>query len=126
MRTFGELEAQIMQVVWRHDEPVTVRTVAAELIEGRPLAYTTVMTVIERLREKGWLTRTKVGRSFQYTAAREAQDYTADLMDQVLNSATDRADALLRFAGKLSPEEAAALRRALNSPADDAPSSGRG
>ncbi|MEU0171357.1 BlaI/MecI/CopY family transcriptional regulator [Streptomyces iakyrus] len=113
MRAFGELEAEIMRVVWQSAEPVTVRDLADALGERRTLAYTTVMTVTERLREKGWLSRSKAGRSYQYRAARSADDYTAELMGQALDASTDRANALVRFAGLLDPREAATLRDAL-------------
>ena len=63
MRTFGELEAAVMQVVWSHGEPVTVRAIADELNETRPLAYTTISTITERLRAKG-RARQGFGRPF--------------------------------------------------------------
>ncbi|WP_063824459.1 BlaI/MecI/CopY family transcriptional regulator [Streptomyces sp. CdTB01] len=121
IRPFGELEAEIMRVVWQSEEPLTARSLTDRLAEQRPLAVTTVMTITERLREKGWLTRAKDGRSFRYSAARSADDYTADLMSRALEASTDPANALARFAGRLSSQEAAALREALNqSPPDSA------
>ncbi|MEU0715725.1 BlaI/MecI/CopY family transcriptional regulator [Streptomyces lavendulocolor] len=113
MRAFGELEAQIMAVVWQSGEPVSVRSLTNALNNERPLAYTTVMTVTERLREKGWLTRTKEGRSYRYSAARSAEDYTAELMQQALDASEDRTTALARFVDGLDADEAAALRDAL-------------
>ncbi|KPC71807.1 BlaI/MecI/CopY family transcriptional regulator [Streptomyces sp. NPDC006349] len=123
MRPFGELEADIMRVMWASDEPLNIHSMVEVLHrEGRQPAYTTVMTVTERLRTKGWLGRVKQGRSFQYTALRSADDYSADLMDQALDSSADRESALLRFAGRLDPGEAAALRRALEAmPAESDP-----
>ncbi|MFE5602616.1 BlaI/MecI/CopY family transcriptional regulator [Streptomyces coelicoflavus] len=123
MRPFGELEADIMRVMWASGEPLNIHSIVEVLHrEGRQPAYTTVMTVTERLRTKGWLERVKQGRSFQYTALRSADDYSADLMDQALDSSADRESALLRFAGRLDPDEAAALRRALEAmPAESAP-----
>lgn len=120
MRSFGELEAEVMRLVWHHHEPVTVRTITETLSRQRPLAYTTVMTVTDRLRDKGWLTRVKNGRSYRYAAALSPEDYTAQLMGQVLDDSTDRAAALMRFAGQLKSEEAVALRAALRRrPPDD-------
>ncbi|MEU9339104.1 BlaI/MecI/CopY family transcriptional regulator [Streptomyces sp. NPDC048290] len=118
MRPFGELEADIMRVLWAADgEPLTIHTLTDTLnAEGRNLAYTTVMTVTERLRTKGWLTREKVSRSFRYSALRSAEDYSAELMEQALDTSADRTGALLRFAGRLDAGEAAALRRALETP----------
>lgn len=121
MRPFGDLEADVMRVLWAAgDEPLTIHAITDTLNgEGRQVAYTTVMTVTERLRTKGWLERTKVSRSFRYSAIRTADDYSAELMEQALGTSADRASALLRFAGRLDPAEAAALRRALASMPDE-------
>jgi predicted transcriptional regulator len=116
VRAFGELEAEIMRVVWRSPEPIAIQTILDALGEQRRLAYTTVMTVTERLREKGWLTRVRHGRAYRYSAARTADDYTAALMGQALDASNDRTGALMRFAGQLTADEAAALRAALNEP----------
>ncbi|MFC4467334.1 BlaI/MecI/CopY family transcriptional regulator [Streptomyces xiangluensis] len=114
MRPFGELEADIMRVVWASGEPLNIQGITDALNgEGRQLAYTTVMTVTERLRVKGWLERVKQSRSYRYSAVRSAEDYSAELMRQALDSSSDRTGALLRFAGRLGAAEAAALREAL-------------
>ncbi len=63
----GDLERAIMAVVWQHDE-VSVRQVH-EALEDRDLAYTTVMTIMSRLAEKGILERRKEGRAFIYRPA---------------------------------------------------------
>ena len=113
VRPFGDLEAAIMRVVWEHGEPVSVRAVVDRLNEEREVAYTTVITVAERLREKGLLTRVRRGRAFLYEACLSAEDYWAELMRQVLDSAGSRSATLLRFAGQLSTAEADSLRAAL-------------
>lgn len=103
-----------MRVVWASDDPLSIHDIVDALHrEGRQPAYTTVMTVTERLRTKGWLERVKQGRSFRYSALQTAGDYSAGLMEQALDSSADRESALLRFAGRLDPAEAEALRRAL-------------
>lgn len=125
VQAFGELESEVMRVVWERGEPVTIHELTDALNSQRSLAYTTVMTVTVRLYEKGWLTRVKEGRSFRYSAARGADYYTAELMGQVLDASADRASALLRFAGRLDPQEAAALREALaETPSAASPQSG--
>ncbi len=103
-----------MRVLWASEEPLSIQRLTDVLNEARPLAYTTVMTVTERLRAKGWLERNKHGRSYRYSALRSADDYTAELMEQALASSTDRANALLHFAGRLDADEAVALRKALD------------
>lgn len=65
----GPLEAEVMAVLWRAGEPQAVRQVAELLNAERaaPLAYTTVMTVMSRLAEKGVLARERgAGRGFLY------------------------------------------------------------
>lgn len=117
MRTFGELESEIMRAVWRADEPVTGHDIADSLDKERQLAYTTIITVIERLRAKGVLTRFRDGRSYRYQAKVASEEYAALLMGQVLSSAENPSGTLLRFAGELDPAEAAALREALDATA---------
>lgn len=114
MRSFGELEARIMQVVWRRGAPATVHEILSDLDEGRPIAYTTAITVIERLRGKGWLDRERDGRSYRYRSVRSEEDYAASLMAQALDEVSDRSAALARFSDQLTVAEADALRAALD------------
>ena len=117
MRSFGELENEIMRAVWRADAPVTGHEIADEIRQSRELAYTTIITVVERLRIKGVLTRFRDGRSYRYEAKLSSEEYAALLMGQVLSDAQNPSGALLRFAGDLDPAEAAALRAALDAAA---------
>jgi predicted transcriptional regulator len=64
--TLGTLERQVMDVVWE-GESLTVRDVHAKL--ARTVAYTTVMTTLDRLYKKGLLSRAREGRAFLYAAA---------------------------------------------------------
>ena len=66
----GPLESEIMQLIWKSPGPVSVREVVEELNGSRrgQLAYTTVMTVMSRLAEKGALTRVREGRGYRYEA----------------------------------------------------------
>jgi predicted transcriptional regulator len=67
---FGPLEAEVMDAVWAVGRPMSVREVMGRLNDGRsePLAYTTVMTVMNRLADKQALARSPAGRSFVYEA----------------------------------------------------------
>src|SRR3989442_15955981 len=67
---FGPLETEVMDAVWGAGTPVSVREVMGRLNERRaePLAYTTVMTVMGRLGEKGALGRRHAGRGYLYEA----------------------------------------------------------
>lgn len=64
----GPLEAEVLEVLWSVRRPMGVREVLESLNDGRdtPLAYTTVMTVMSRLADKGILRRELVGRGFDY------------------------------------------------------------
>jgi predicted transcriptional regulator len=66
----GALEGAVMKLMWASDQPMSVRDVFERLNRrrSRPLAYTTVMTVMARLAEKGILSRRLVGRSYEYEA----------------------------------------------------------
>jgi BlaI family penicillinase repressor len=81
----GPLEHRVMDVLWRRKE-ANVRDVHEEF--GVGVAYTTVMTTLDRLYKKGLLTRWKVGRAFQYapTATREERrrSLTAKLVESLL------------------------------------------
>jgi len=124
LRGLGELERAIMEVVWAADGPVTGRAVVDELAQARPLAYTTVLTVMDRLVRKGMLRRQRHGRAHAYRAARSRAAYTADLMASVLDSSQDHSAVLLHFVEQIPPDQAEALRAALDA-ARDRPTSGR-
>jgi predicted transcriptional regulator len=72
----GELECAVLEHVWALEE-ATVHDVLARL--NRPLAYTTVMTTLDRLYRKGLLQRLKRGRAFVYTAACSKQDVQREI-----------------------------------------------
>jgi predicted transcriptional regulator len=69
-RGFAPLESQVMDAIWSAGRPVSVREIADTLNERRPepLAYTTVMTVMNRLEAKNVLTRQGERRSYVYEA----------------------------------------------------------
>jgi predicted transcriptional regulator len=70
-RVLGPLEAEAMKVLWAADAPMSVRDVLQRLNAARsdPLAYTTVMTVLTRLADKGILARVRDGRGYVYEPA---------------------------------------------------------
>ena len=112
MRMLGELEARVMRRIWDRDGPVTVRDITDDLRRDRPIAYTTVMTVMDNLRKKGWLRRTDHGRAYRYEPIVSGDEYSADVMRQGLAASSDPAAALMRFVGDLSADEASALEEA--------------
>jgi predicted transcriptional regulator len=116
MPAFGDLEAAIMDRVWSAQEPLTVREIVDDINtrnRGRELAYTTVQTVTEILHRKGWLHREKDGRAFRYRATAPREEYAARLMDEALAQTPNRTAALVHFADRLDPAEAAELAEAL-------------
>lgn len=112
MPALGDLEVRVMRAIWARGQPVTVREVLGDLQAERPLAYTTVMTVMGNLRKKGWLRRHDEGRAHRYEPLVSAEQYSAALMRQALAASTDRPAALMHFIGELSPEETTALEEA--------------
>ena len=82
----------------------------------RPLAYTTVMTVMENLHRKGWLRRERDGRAWRYEPTGSRSGYTAALMKDALGTTTsaDRRTALAHFVLQMSPNDAAMLQQALD------------
>jgi len=113
MKQLGELEAKIMAVLWRQRSASTVREVLGRLADQRPLAYTTVMTVMDRLTRKGLLRRRNRGRAFEYEPAVSEGQYTASLMHELLARSADRTAALAHFvAGMRKRDEGELLRLA--------------
>jgi predicted transcriptional regulator len=124
LRGLGELERAIMEVVWAADGPVTGRAVVDQLNRDRPMAYTTVLTVMDRLVRKRMLRRQRRGRAHTYQATQSRAAYTADLMASVLDSSQDGPAVLLHFVEQIPPDQAEALRAALEA-AHRQPASGR-
>lgn len=108
----GDLERAVMDALWARDTPATVREIAADLAD-RNLAYTTVMTVLDRLARKEIVHRERDGRAWRYEAAAPREAYVAELMLDALDLTGDRAAALTHFAQSVSTPEAEVLRDAL-------------
>ena len=102
-----------MEVVWSTDGPVTGREVVDELARSRPVVYTTVLTVMDRLARKGILDKQPTGKAHTYRAVQSREAYTAERMASLLGDGGDPAAVLLRFIQQLPPEQAAKLRDAL-------------
>lgn len=103
-----------MDRLWATQRPMSVREVLEELQKQRPLAYTTVMTVMDKLHRKGWLDREREGRAYLYRPSASRETYAAQLMSQAFTQAGDATTTLIHFIDAMSPDEAAALHRALN------------
>jgi len=114
VRGFGDLEAAIMDQLWEHSDGMTVREIHTALSATRELAYNTVLTVTDNLYKKGWLVRQPVGRAHRYRPKASREEYGAGLMRAALDTAGDPHRALLQLIGRMSADETAALRAALD------------
>jgi predicted transcriptional regulator len=119
VRTLGELEAVVMDRLWRWARPSTVREVLEDLRRERRVAYTTVMTVMDNLHRKGLLSRVLDARAYRYTPVRTRAEHGADLIGEVLASAEDRTAPLLHFVERMTPQEVDKLRAALHKVDDE-------
>ena len=110
MRGFGDLEAVIMHLVWERGKPVTVRELFEDLSAERTIAYTTVMSTMDNLHRKGWLTREKDGKAYRYTATASREEYSARLMREALDGGGDTEAVLSHFVAQMGGAESEVLR----------------
>ncbi len=81
-KILGDLEADIMTLVWDLGS-ATVRDVYETMLAQRKIAYTTVMTVMSRLAEKGILEKTKEGQTYRYQALFSKDELTASASKRI-------------------------------------------
>lgn len=84
-------ELELMKLIWRHEDAVTVRDVYEEIRTRRPIAYTTVLTNMKTLEQKGYLKATERDRAHVYRPARPKhqviKEMVRDFVDRVFNGA---------------------------------------
>ncbi|WP_030956308.1 BlaI/MecI/CopY family transcriptional regulator [Streptomyces sp. NRRL S-481] len=102
-----------MSRVWKWNRPVTVREVLEDLQKERSIAYTTVMTVLDNLHQKGWVRRQAEGRAYRYEAVSTRAAYAAALMNDAWSQSDNPAAALVAFFGMMSEEQRETLRDAV-------------
>ena len=110
-RAAGALEAEVMAVLQRAGRPLNASEVQALLTSG--LAYTTVVTILSRMRGKGLLTRAKEGRSYRYAPVSDEAGLVARRMHRTMAEA-DREAVLARFVDSLSDQDERLLRELLD------------
>jgi BlaI family penicillinase repressor len=81
--TPGEFE--LMEILWSGGE-ASVREVWQQVLPRRPLAYTTVMTVLDKMHRKGILTQRKQGKAYIYSPAIDRDQALAAVVDYVLKT----------------------------------------
>lgn len=106
----GPLEAELLETLWASGSWMPAPELHRRLGETRPLAYTTVSTVLIRLWQKGHVEREREGRSFAYRAVRSREQYAAARMAGLLAELDDRPGALSWFLAFLGPAEREQLR----------------
>ena len=111
-RGYGDLAQAILDLVGQAGAPVTPAQVRDAL--GGELAYTTVMTVMARLYDRGLLARKRSGRAYAYTVVGDPAQVTARRMHRILDVDADRAGVLARFVDGLTGEDEHLLRALLD------------
>jgi len=103
----GDLKQQVFAVLLASDAPLTPGQVRDAI--DADLAYTTVMTVLNRLSEQGLVARRRAGRAYAYTAVVDQAEVTARQMQRLLVTGEDRVAVLRQFLDVLSDDDERAL-----------------
>lgn len=118
----GEQELEILRYVTEH-APISVRDAADRFGEARGLARTTILTVMERLRKKGYLSRRKVEGIYVYSPvisqSQLLQGLVRSFVEKTLGGSLTPFVAYLAESKRLSPKEIAALRALMEEPEED-------
>lgn len=116
--TFGELELEVMSVLWDRHEPATVADVQASLSKEKQLAYTTVLTVLGNLFKKQAVDRARQGKAHVYWAKQKRDQAAAGLFQNLLkkiyqNNPADLLAGFLKTSEPLSERQIARLKEEL-------------
>lgn len=110
-------QREVMEIIWDHDE-IGVLAVTEILNKERPVARNTVRTLMERMKEKGWLSYRTQGRSYLYSATVPREESLGqrvmDMVDKACGGNPDKLMmALLQYRG-LSDDESKRIRKLLD------------
>lgn len=109
----GELEDQVMRILWSQNQPLSVREILGHFPDDAP-AFSTLATALTRLHKKGLVTRIQTSpRKSRYEAAYSADEHVSTTMLSMLKEAENRQAALMQFAGNLEPGEVEVLQQAI-------------
>ncbi len=119
VKVLGPLETDIMQIIWQ-DERSTVKKVHRKLSQQREIAYTTVMTTMSRLAEKGVLRRHREGLAYVYTPAITESDFVTMVVQQVLDGllddySTTAIDYMIDYLARRNPKELRRIQQTIQS-----------
>lgn len=113
-RGMGELESEILAILWSEGGWLTPGDVLDRVDSSPPVVYSTVMTILRRLWKKGTLDRRPRGKAYEYRPLRNEGEQTAERMAEVLAAARDPDAALTHFLGTLDDAHRRRLRRVLD------------
>jgi predicted transcriptional regulator len=126
--TLTQAELRLMRILWDRGESTVADMVAATADEG-PLAYTSVLTTIRVLENKGYVTHRQDGRAFLYTSSIGEQEASRSEVRHVLQRffGNSRERLLLSLLGdqEISPEELKRLKEAIAEIPDEVPEEAR-
>ncbi|QHC27016.1 BlaI/MecI/CopY family transcriptional regulator [Streptomyces sp. GS7] len=105
------MESEVLAALWALGEPAGAGTVR-EQVSGEP-AYTTVLTILSRLHDKGLVTRDRSGRGYVYAPVRDEAGHAAAGMRDLMEQVDDRAAVLARFVSGLRAEDEKLLEELL-------------
>ncbi|GAA4725590.1 putative transcriptional regulator [Promicromonospora umidemergens] len=115
-RARGQLEAEVMRILWDHEDAIGARRIQEGFGDGNVPAYTTLLTVLDRLERKGEVDRVATSpRKVRFRPTRSDGERAGAAMLSALEATGDRAEALARFAGQLTANDIEMLERALRS-----------
>ncbi|MBX0326794.1 BlaI/MecI/CopY family transcriptional regulator [Oscillochloris sp. ZM17-4] len=119
VKVLGPLETEIMQILWQ-DERSTVKKVHRRLSAQREIAYTTVMTTMSRLAEKGVLNRHREGLAYVYAPSISEEDFVTMVVRQVLDGLLDdysdtAIEYMVDYLARNNPTELKRLQSAIQS-----------
>ncbi len=111
-KLLGSLELEIMELMWQLGE-ATVRQVAKAIDRKRPIAYTTVMTVMGHLVDKKLLTRTMDGKSYHYRIIRSKNEFLRETSRSIIRTLVDDFGdlAIAEFLGEIGEIDADKLKQ---------------
>jgi len=84
-QVLGELEAEVMNLLWQQPNQSVVE-VEERLRRRREIAHTTVLTTLDRMHRKGYLTREKQGKAFMYAPRFTREEFERGLAQEVLGA----------------------------------------
>lgn len=108
-RNNGELENAVLTALWERGEPMAVTELQADVSPPKP-AYTTMMTVLTRMEDKGLINRERVSRSLMISPVRSQAVTAASEMSRTLRGSSDSHEVLMSFVGSLDDDEVEVLR----------------